>query len=106
MNKEETLKYIQEKEREGKITFATIEGLMSCPLTDFIKQPAMGVLYDLNRDKLTTITLATEDNLRWINDYAVAVLIEYLIKLVNDITDERNEYKRKCEELENEKALH
>lgn len=103
MNKEETLEYIKEKEKEGKITFMTIEGLMSCPLTDFIKQPAMGVLYDLNRDKLTTITLATEDNLRWINDYAVAVLIEYLIKLVNDITDERNEYKKKCEELENKK---
>lgn len=102
MNKEETLKYIQEKEKEGKITFATIDGLVSCPLNEFIKQQAKGVLYDLNRDKLTTITLATEDNVRWINDYAVAVLIEYILKLVNDITDERNEYKKKCEELEKE----
>lgn len=75
-DKQATLEYIRQKEREGKISFMTIEGLMSMPLEDFINQPAEGMLYDLNRDKVTTLTTSPE--VRWINDYAVAVAIIYL----------------------------
>ena len=80
---EKTLDYIREKEKEGWISFMTIDGLMSCKLEDFIKQPAEGVLYDLNRDKVTTLTIMPE--LRWINDYAVAVVINYLMSLVGEL---------------------
>lgn len=76
------LKAIEEKEEAGEIVIATLDGLMSAKLEDFIRQPSEGVLYDLNRGKLTTITLAGSDELmrkRWINDYAVAVLIEFLM---------------------------
>ena len=79
MNKgrRETLEYIQEKEKEGMVSFMTFEGLASCNLEDFVKQPADGMLYDLNRDKVTVLTASPE--LRWINDYAVAVVINYLM---------------------------
>lgn len=70
--------FIREKEKEGKIVFMTCEGPMIADLDKFIQQSAQGILYDLNRDKATTMTLASEDNLRWINDYAVAVVIEKL----------------------------
>ena len=79
---EKTLEYIREKEKEGKVSFMTIDGFYSCKLEDFIKQPAEGVLYDLNRDKATTLTIMPE--LRWINDYAVAVVINYLMSLIKD----------------------
>ena len=70
--------FVREKEQEGKVVFMTCEGLMIADIDKFVGQGAAGILYDLNRDKATTMTLASEDNLRWINDYAVAVVIEKL----------------------------
>ena len=70
--------FIREKEQEGKICLMTCEGLISCDLDKFVSQNAEGILYDLNRDKATTLTLANQENLRWINDYAVAVVITKL----------------------------
>lgn len=70
--------FIREKEQEGKICLMTCEGLMICDLNAFINQPAKGILYDLNRDRATTLTLASEEDVRWINDYAVAVVITKL----------------------------
>ena len=70
--------FVREKAKEGKVVFMTCEGLMIADIDKFIGQSAQGILYDLNRDKATTMTLASEDDLRWINDYAVAVVIEKL----------------------------
>ena len=70
--------FIREKEQEGKVCLMTCEGLMTYDLDSFIKQPAEGILYDLNRNRATTLTLASEENLRWVNDYAVAVVITKL----------------------------
>ena len=70
--------FIREKAREGKIVLMTIEGLRIVDADRFIQQDSKDILYDLNRDKATTMTLANEDDLRWINDYAVAIVIEKL----------------------------
>lgn len=70
--------FVREKAKEDKVVFMTCEGPMIADLDEFIQQGAQGILYDLNRDKATTMALASEDNLRWINDYAVAVVIEKL----------------------------
>jgi hypothetical protein len=70
--------FIREKEKEGKVVFMTCEGLKIADINELVGQGAQGILYDLNRDKATTMTLASEDNLRWINDYAVATVIEKL----------------------------
>lgn len=71
---------IKDNEKHGIVTIQSIDGLLSCPLDKIVEQPAEGLLYDLNRDKLTTITLGKDGMERWINDYAVAVVIEYLMK--------------------------
>ena len=76
--------FIREKEREGKVCFMTCEGLMMVDIEDFVKQSTESLLYDLNRDKITTMTLASEDNLRWVNDYAVAVVITELKRIINE----------------------
>ena len=39
---------------------------------------ADNILYDLNRDEATTLTLGNEGLVRWVNDYAVAKVIRYL----------------------------
>jgi len=67
---------ILEKRAEGKVVFATFEGLMSADLEGFIKQPAEGILYDLNRDAATVLTYI--DDQKWINDFAVGLVITKL----------------------------
>ena len=82
MNKEtfeQTLDVIRGQEKHGNITIETIEGLAVIPLDDIVNWEADSLLYDLNRDKSTTITLGRDGMERWINDYAVAVVIEYLL---------------------------
>jgi hypothetical protein len=77
----ETLKLIQNEEKNGNIVFASDGGIMSVSIAEFIKQPAEGILYDLNRDPVTTITMADSNSVmgqRWVNDYAVAGVIKAL----------------------------
>jgi hypothetical protein len=77
---EETHKLILEKRKEGKVCFMAWDGLHSVDVVEFIKQPAEGILYDLNRDIPTTLTIMPEK--RWVNDLAVAVTI---VALKNEI---------------------
>ena len=82
MNKEtfeRVLDVIRSQEKCGNITIETIEGLKVIPLDDIVNWEADSLLYDLNRDKSTTIALGRDGMERWINDYAVAVVIEYLL---------------------------
>jgi hypothetical protein len=77
MDKKEELKeLILKKEKEGKVVFATFDGYMEADINEFIKQPTEGLLYDLNRDKVTVLTLL--DNPKWVNDYAVGLVISKL----------------------------
>lgn len=73
----ETIKLILDARREGRIVVNTIEGLMSSNLEEFLKQPIDGILYDLNRDEATTLTLA-ETDIKRVNDFAVSVVIRAL----------------------------
>lgn len=82
MNKEtfeQSLDVIRGQEKYGNITIETIGGLAVIPLDDIVNWEADSLLYDLNRDKATTIALGGNGMERWINDYAVAVVIEYLL---------------------------
>ena len=73
------LEKIKANERDGKVVFMTECGLMSLPIDRLCRQCADGLLYDLNRDEATTLTLGENGHERWINDYAVAKVIRYLI---------------------------
>lgn len=91
MNKEtfeQALDVIRGQEKYGNITIETIGGLAVIPLDDIVNWEADNLLYDLNRDKATTIALGGNGMERWINDYAVAVVIEYLL---NELKKTKND---------------
>jgi hypothetical protein len=67
------------KERaDGRIVFWGLpDELMAAPLDDFLKQPADGILYDLNRLEEVVLTFLPDP--KWVNDFAVATVIRRLI---------------------------
>lgn len=77
-NFKETLRLIKDLEKDGILVIMTEMGLLECPLDKFCEQDADGILYDLNRDEATTLTLGNEGLVRWVNDYAVAKVIRHL----------------------------
>ena len=100
MTTEELKDLILAKKREGEIVFHSIEGLMVAKMEDIIQQPAEGLLWELNRDMATLLCCASEDNPCWVNDMALSNITELLVNKVNEITEERDVWKARCEELE------
>lgn len=78
-NFDKTLAIVKQNESKGIVTIMTACGLMSCNIERICNQCADGLLYDLNRDEVTTLTLGQNGNERWVNDYAVAMVIRYLM---------------------------
>lgn len=78
-NFEKTLEIIKQNENMGSVVFMTRFGLMACNLERFVRQSADGLLYDLDRDEATTLALGESGLERWVNDYATAKVIRYLI---------------------------
>jgi hypothetical protein len=78
-NIEEQLSSIVTKEYgKGNIVVATFERLQVMSMKEFIKQPAQGMLYDLNRDEATVLTFIKDP--KWVNDFAVSKVIQELKK--------------------------
>ena len=73
---------ILEEEKKGNIVFMTIDGPVSADLDKFISQSAEGLLYDLNRDRVTCLSWL--DNLKvgafWINNFCAMKVITKLKK--------------------------
>ena len=77
ITKEENLKnFVLENEKENRIVFLGFGGLMSADIDEFLKQPLEGILYDLNR--LPEVVLTFIDDPKWVNDYAVYLVIKKL----------------------------
>lgn len=87
---ERTLEKIKANEQEGKVVFMTAFGMMSLPIDRLCRQCADGLLYDLNRDEATTLTLGKNGDERWINDYAVAKVIRYLMEELDKVRKRKN----------------
>jgi hypothetical protein len=83
MNEEKTKKLILDNRNKGRVSYMTWDGLYSAIVDEWIKQPAEGILYDLNRGIETTLTIMPEK--RWINDIAVAVTITALKKRIAEL---------------------
>jgi hypothetical protein len=62
--------------KRGNIVFIQGDQLAIAPIAEFVKQPAEGLLYDLNR--LPEDVLSWTDDPRWINEFAVQAVIMYL----------------------------
>ena len=77
---------ILEKAKENKVVFSTFDGYMFTDLDEFIKQPVDGLLYDLNR--LPEVVLTFIDDPKWVNDYAVYLVIKKLKELLEECRDE------------------
>ena len=70
---------ILEERDKGNVVFWGLPGqLMVASLDRFLEQPADGILYDLNR--LEEISLTFLDDPKWVNDFAVALVIRNLVK--------------------------
>ena len=75
MAKEELQNIVMDEMRKGFIVYRTIEGLQKQELSEFVKQPIEGQLYDINRDMATC--LAFIDEPMGVNNFASMVLIRY-----------------------------
>jgi hypothetical protein len=80
--------FILSEATKGNIVLTTIGGLMVANLNEFVKQSTEGLLYDLNRDKATVITFLYDS--KWINDFAVALVIERLKTIIEEYENESN----------------
>lgn len=90
MTNEARIQSILEHKRNGEVLFMTMEGAMVAKIEKLVEQPPEGLLYDLNRDFATLSTNAKNSkNLKWVNDMALANIVEYLMnenkKLINEI---------------------
>lgn len=88
---------------ENKIVFFTIDGPITASIPDFVKQPLEGVLYDLNRDEATILTLVDEDPKR-VNDFALVQVLKHF-ESENQRLKEELEKKTKAVEKANELLL-
>jgi len=80
---------ILEEYKKGNIIVATIEGLQGIPLKEFIKQPADGMLYDLNRDEATILTFIEDP--KWVNDYATCKVIRALKNRIEELETQKEQ---------------
>lgn len=63
---------------KGNVVILNIDGIATIPLKEIIKQPASGILYDLNRSEEVVLTFIKDE--KWVNDYPVAKIIRELKK--------------------------
>ena len=62
---------------KGNIVFQALPGQFAIAnLDEFIQQPAEGMLYDLNRSEVISLTFLKDP--KWVNDFAVALVIRKL----------------------------
>ena len=91
---DELLEKIQDLQKLHFISYATCDGIMTQDVHTFLKQPIDGILYDLNRDKATTIALAKDEESsighRWVNDLAVAFVIAKLKEKIDKLENNEN----------------
>ena len=84
-NKELFYKLKDKYNKEGKIVFMTIDGMVESSIENLLNQPIEGLLYDLNRDEATLATQAENTkNQRFINDYALTNIVRYLLNERNN----------------------
>lgn len=80
MEQKEIKQLILAEAEKGNVCFWTMEGIQTAPLEQFVKQPAEGILYDLNRSQEVVLTFL--ENPKWVNDYAVALTIKKLKEMI------------------------
>ena len=85
---------IDQQSKLGKVVIENDEGLFSMPIEKMCSQFADGILYDTNRLEEVTKTIKSE---RSVNDIAMAKIVRYLKKRVDELETELAKYKEKEE---------
>lgn len=89
-SKEELRDRILSERDAGNIVLHTLPGeFQIIKLNEFVEQPDSGMLYDLNR--LEEISLTFLDDPKWVNDFAVALVIRKLIQQRDELRNEKLE---------------
>lgn len=79
MTDEELREKVLAARKEGKaVMWVLPDTMIEAPLEEFVRQPADGILWDLNRGE--ECALANAPNIRWVNDFAVALTIRKLVE--------------------------
>lgn len=79
MTKEELRDEILKARAAGTVVFHGLpDQLVFAPLEEFVEQPADGILYDLNRLEEVSLTFLADP--KWVNDFAVALVIRKLVE--------------------------
>lgn len=84
-------KILAERDK-GNLVYAHIEGYSAVNVEDFVKQPADGILYDLNRDEATALAFIHEK--KWVNDFAVALTIRKLVQQRDELAAKLADHQR------------
>lgn len=86
---EEIKKLVLAEYEAGNIVVSTHDGLANAKLSEIIKQPSDGLLYDLNRSEEVILTFI--DDPKWINDFACAKVIRALKDRIEELEKEKGE---------------
>jgi len=76
-------KLVLQNAKKGNVVIMTFEGAAAVNLKKFVEQPTEGLLYDLNR--LPEVVLTFIDDPKWVNDYAVSLVITELKSQLEEI---------------------
>lgn len=98
MEEKTTLELVEQARKDNKVAFMTVEGLMSTTIDEILNQPVEGILYDLNRDYATIMTLAKNSkNVRWVNDLALSDLFKEVFNRYKKLEEENKALKENAE---------
>ncbi len=85
---------VLEERDKGNVVFLCVDEVMVAPVKEIIKQPADGLLWDLNRDEATALTfMDREGMIHWVNNFAVALVLRELKSQVGQLNTELELYK-------------
>lgn len=82
---------ILEEYKKGNLVIRNFQGLSVYKVSDFVKQPVEGILYDLNRNESVILTFLPDE--KWINDYASTQVIRQLKSIIEELENKINDSK-------------
>lgn len=71
---------VLEAEKENRVVYMTIDGPRSVDLDKFVSQPIEGLLYDLNKDRITCLSWLDYPQMckAWVNNFCAMKVITKL----------------------------
>jgi len=89
---------VLEEQDKGNVVFLCVDSVIVAPIKEIVKQPTDGLLWDLNRDRVTALTFMDQEGMiHWVNNFAVALVIRELKSQVAQLKAELDGYKAGAE---------